>query len=91
MVGIITGQLIIGIDDKLANRLTETLQPLGVLQAFVELYCNFQAIEEQVFSLETPSAFFSMYGQLGGSVSADFAVEAFQDDLEVAGRQVSPA
>jgi len=60
-----------------------------VLKAFVELYCNFWAIEDRVFSAKTPSAFFSFYGTLGGSVSRDLAMEAFHDDLAVTGRTVS--
>jgi syntaxin-binding protein 1 len=47
------------------------------------------AIEDRVFSMKTPSAFFSFYGQLGGQISADFAMEAFQDDLAVTSRTVS--
>lgn len=47
------------------------------------------AKEDRVFSVETPSAFFSMYGALGGSVSRDLAMEAFYDDLAVTGRTVS--
>lgn len=74
---------------------------MGVLKAFVELYCNVErrscdhlqradpAIEDRVFSMKTPSAFFSFYGQLGGQISADFAMEAFQDDLAVTSRTVS--
>lgn len=46
------------------------------------------AVEEQVFSLGTPQAFFSMFGTLGGQISADFAMEAFYDDMSVTGRQV---
>ncbi|BEI82705.1 hypothetical protein CcaverHIS002_0305730 [Cutaneotrichosporon cavernicola] len=77
-----------GIDDRLATRLTDALQPMGVLRAFVELYCNVEPTEDRVFSMKTPSAFFSFYGQLGGQISADFAMEAFQDDLAVTSRTI---
>jgi syntaxin-binding protein 1 len=39
--------------------------------------------------MRTPSSFFSFFGNPGGAASADFAVEAFEDDVKVAGRQVS--
>ncbi|CAK9783281.1 Sec1-like protein [Cutaneotrichosporon oleaginosum] len=77
-----------GIDDRLATKLTDTLHPMGVLKAFVELYCNVEPTEDRVFSMKTPSAFFSFYGQLGGQISADFAMEAFQDDLAVTSRTI---
>ncbi len=41
--------------------------------------------------MKTPSAFYSMFGALGGATSADFAMEAFEDDVKVASRSVSQA
>ncbi|WRT69868.1 uncharacterized protein IL334_006859 [Kwoniella shivajii] len=76
-----------GIDDRLAQKLTDGLQG-GVLQAFVELYCNVWAIEDRVFSLKNPGAFFTMFGPLGGAASADLASEAFEDDVQIAGRSI---
>ncbi|RXK36602.1 syntaxin-binding protein 1 [Tremella mesenterica] len=76
-----------GIDDRLAQRLTSNL-PGDILQAFVELYCNFWAFEDRVFTMKLPSAFYSMYGPLGGAASADLALEAFGDDLKYAGRSI---
>ncbi|WWC92625.1 uncharacterized protein L201_007584 [Kwoniella dendrophila CBS 6074] len=76
-----------GIDDRLAQKLTDGLQG-GVLQAFVELYCNVWAIEDRVFSLKSPGAFFTMFGPLGGAASADLALEAFEDDVKVSGRSI---
>ncbi|WVR07906.1 hypothetical protein IAU60_004949 [Kwoniella sp. DSM 27419] len=76
-----------GIDDHLAQRLTDGLQG-GVLQAFTELYCNVWAIEDRVFSLKSPWSFFTMFGPLGGAASADLAIEAFEDDIKVTGRSI---
>ncbi|WWC73866.1 uncharacterized protein I206_107838 [Kwoniella pini CBS 10737] len=76
-----------GIDDRLAQKLTDGLQG-GVLRAFVELYCNVWAIEDRVFSLKSPGSFFTMFGPLGGAASADLAIEAFEDDVKVAGRSI---
>ena len=39
--------------------------------------------------MQWPQAFFSMFGALGGQVTADFAMEAFHDDMTVASRTVS--
>ncbi|WVQ84830.1 hypothetical protein IAT38_006987 [Cryptococcus sp. DSM 104549] len=76
-----------GIDDRLAQKLTDGLQG-GVLQAFVELYCNFWALEDRVFTLKAPWSFFTMFGPLGGAASADLALEAFEDDVKVTGRSI---
>lgn len=76
-----------GIDDQLAQRLTDGM-PQGILQAFVELYCNIWALEDRVFSLKAPWSFYTMFGSLGGAASADLAMEAFQDDLKVTGRSI---
>ncbi|WVN87429.1 uncharacterized protein L203_102609 [Cryptococcus depauperatus CBS 7841] len=76
-----------GIDDSLAQRLTDSM-PEGVLQAFTELYCNFWAIEDRVFSLKAPWSFFTMFGAPGGIASADLAMEAFEDDVRVTGRSI---
>ncbi|KAL1412581.1 syntaxin binding protein 1 [Vanrija albida] len=77
-----------GIDDSLAQRLTDGLGPSGVLRAFVELYCNFYAAEQRVFSMQTPSSFYSMFGNLGGVAAADLSIEAFYDDLKVTSRTI---
>ncbi|KAK8849808.1 hypothetical protein IAR55_005144 [Kwoniella newhampshirensis] len=76
-----------GIDDHLAQKLTDGLQG-GVLQAFVELYCNFWALEDRVFTLKSPWSFFTMFGNPGGAASADLAMEAFEDDIKVTGRSI---
>ncbi|WWD20443.1 hypothetical protein CI109_104919 [Kwoniella shandongensis] len=76
-----------GIDDHLAQKLTDGLQG-GVLQAFVELYCNFWALEDRVFTLKSPWSFFTMFGSPGGAASADLAMEAFEDDIKVTGRSI---
>ncbi len=47
------------------------------------------ALEDRIFTLKTPSAFYSMFGALGGAISADLAVEAFEDDVKIASRSVS--
>lgn len=80
----------VGIDDRLASRLTENLPP-DVLMAFVELYCNFWALEERVFTLHSPWSFFTMFGNPGGAASADLAIEAFEDDIKVTSRSVRSA
>lgn len=74
-----------------------------MLKAFVELYCNFwrkslqsrivsrliiAALEDRVFTMKRPSAFYSMFGNVGGAASGDLAMEAFEDDVKLAGRQV---
>lgn len=41
-----------------------------------------------MFSLKTPSSFFTMFGNQGGAASADLAIEAFEDDVKVVGRTV---
>ena len=38
--------------------------------------------------MKSPSSFYTMFGALGGAASADFALEAFEDDLKVASRSV---
>ncbi|ORY34634.1 Sec1-like protein [Naematelia encephala] len=76
-----------GIDDRLAAKLTQSLPP-DVLAAFTELYCNFWALEERVFTMQTPSAFFSMFGALGGAASAEMAMEAFEDDILASSRHI---
>lgn len=47
------------------------------------------ATEDRVFSLQTPSSFFTFFGSLGGAASGDLAMEAFEDDVKVVGRTVS--
>ncbi|CAD6581232.1 MAG: vacuolar sorting protein VPS33/slp1 [Tremellales sp. Tagirdzhanova-0007] len=76
-----------GIDDGLAQKLTGSL-PGEVLKAFVELYCDFWALEDRIFTMKTPSAFYSMFGALGGAASADLALEAFEDDVKTASRSI---
>lgn len=46
-------------------------------------------MEERVFSINQPQAFFTMFGNAGGAASEDLAMEAFEDDLKLAGRGVS--
>ncbi|WVQ75749.1 hypothetical protein IAR50_005380 [Cryptococcus sp. DSM 104548] len=76
-----------GVDDGLAQRLTEGMPP-GILQAFVELYCNFHVIEDRVFSLNAPWSMFTMFGNPGGISSSELSMEAFEDDVKVAGRSI---
>lgn len=105
----VLNQTCVGIDDRLASKLTASLPP-DVLRAFVELYCdvlrewssprgNFNladgkltlratAVEERIFSIDQPQAFFTMFGNSGGAASADLAIEAFEDDLKLTGRAV---
>ena len=59
-----------------------------MLRAFVELYCNFTALEDRVFTMDSPWSFFTMFGNPGGAISADMAIEAFEDDVKVTSRQV---
>jgi hypothetical protein len=47
------------------------------------------AVEDRVFSIGQPSAFFTMYGSVGGVAASDLAIEAFEDDLKLTGRSVS--
>ena len=47
------------------------------------------AVEERIFSLNQPQAFFTMFGNVGGAASEDLAMEAFEDDLKLTGRGVS--
>jgi syntaxin-binding protein 1 len=49
------------------------------------------ALEDRVFSLKTPSSFFTMFGNLGGAAAGDLAMEAFEDDVQVTSRAVSRA
>ncbi|KAK4689862.1 syntaxin-binding protein 1, partial [Tremellales sp. Uapishka_1] len=77
-----------GIDDRLAQKITDALGGMGVLEAFVELYCNFWALEDRVFTLKTPAAFYTMFGPLGGVTAAEMAMDAFEDDMKVAGRSI---
>ena len=51
----------------------------------------FPALEDRVFSVKTPSSFFTMFGNPGGAASNDLAMEAFEDDLRYTGRHVSEA
>ncbi|KAK1923455.1 Sec1-like protein [Papiliotrema laurentii] len=76
-----------GIDDRLAGKLTQNIPP-DVLKAFVELYCNFWALEERVFTLRSPWSFFTMFGNPGGAISADMSIEAFEDDVKVTSRSI---
>ena len=80
---------IIGIDDRLAGKLTQNI-PADVLRAFVELYCNIWALEDRIFTLKSPWSFFTMFGNPGGAISADMAVEAFEDDVKFTSRSVRP-
>lgn len=77
----------IGIDDRLAGKLTQNMPP-DVLKAFVELYCNVWPLEDRVFTMRAPWSFFTMFGNPGGAISADMAIEAFEDDVKVTGRSV---
>jgi syntaxin-binding protein 1 len=97
-------KLTTGIDDNLAQKLTRSLPP-DVLRAFVELYCDvlrmssilyplslyadMLAVEDRIFSINQPQAFFTMFGNMGGAASADLAIEGFEDDLKLTGRSVS--
>jgi syntaxin-binding protein 1 len=47
------------------------------------------AVEDRIFSINQPSAFFTMFGNMGGAASADLAIEGFEDDLKLTGRSVS--
>lgn len=47
------------------------------------------ALEDRIFSLKSPSSFFTMFGNVGGAVSADLATEAFEDDVQYTSRTVS--
>ncbi|ORX37596.1 Sec1-like protein [Kockovaella imperatae] len=76
-----------GIDDGLAQRLTQSMPP-DILRSFVELYCNFWALEDRVFSTKTPQSFFTMFGNPGGSASYELALEAFEDDIKFTGRNL---
>ncbi|KAL7425231.1 syntaxin binding protein 1 [Cryptotrichosporon argae] len=75
-----------GIDDRLADRLTSALG--GVLQAFVELYCNFWAEEDRVFSTRTPQSFYTFFGAASSGASGELAMEAFEDDVKVVGKSL---
>jgi syntaxin-binding protein 1 len=46
-------------------------------------------LEDRIFSLKTPSSFFTFFGSLGGAAAGDLAIEAFEDDVKVVGRTVS--
>jgi len=50
---------------------------------------TYLAVEDRIFSIDQPQAFFTMFGNMGGAASADLAVEAFEDDLKLTGRSVS--
>jgi syntaxin-binding protein 1 len=47
------------------------------------------AVEDRIFSINQPQAFFTMFGNMGGAASADLAIEGFEDDLKLTGRSVS--
>jgi hypothetical protein len=47
------------------------------------------AVEDRIFSINQPQAFFTMFGNMGGAASADLAMEGFEDDLKLTGRSVS--
>ncbi|KAH8089154.1 Sec1-like protein [Filobasidium floriforme] len=76
-----------GIHDKLAERLTGGL-PDDILQSFVELYCNFRALESQVFSIDQPSNFYTLYGNPGGVVASETAQDRFEEDVILTSRAI---
>lgn len=47
-------------------------------------------MEDRIFSINQPQAFFTMFGNAGGAASGDLALEAFEDDLKLTGRSVRP-
>jgi hypothetical protein len=51
-------------------------------------HLTWTAIEDRIFSINQPQAFFTMFGNTGGAASADLAMEAFEDDLKLTGRSV---
>ena len=46
-------------------------------------------MENRIFSMKTPSTFFTMFGTLGGAASAELAADAFETDIKATGRYVS--
>ncbi len=49
------------------------------------------AIEERVFSLKTPEAFFTLFGNPGGMVAAELAQDRFEEEVKLIGRSVRGA
>ncbi|TFK74997.1 Sec1-like snare protein [Pluteus cervinus] len=69
-----------GLADHLFQRLTSSdAEPH--LQGLKELFINFQALEAQLFSLQDPSLFFSMYSPPRSDASAKAARDRLEEDL----------
>lgn len=73
---------------RLSSSYTATSGVSAVSHAPLESTLTSPAIEERVWTVRQPSAFYTFFGSPGGAASSDLAVEAFEDDVALSARQI---